>query len=225
VSRTCVPASFRAIRRLATAASLLVCAAVSLCFGAAPARANGDPASDVLLAQDVFYPYQPKIGANLEAAMNTALHRAGTVGLHLKVAIIATPEELGIVPKLFGHPQAYAEFLDREIRFNGPQSLLVVMPAGFGVVSAGPPAALAGLSVDARQRSYGLTRSAILAVIALARATGHPVAAPAIPPASSGGGGTPALLVFGVPVAVLILGGLIAARRGRARRVRDRGER
>jgi hypothetical protein len=209
-----------------TRASVLLCALVSMWAGAYPASAsaNGDPASDVLLAQDVFYPYQPQVSHGLEAAMSTALRGATGVGLNLKVAVIGTPEELGVVPNLFGHPQAYAQFLDREITFNRPQPLLVVMPAGFGVVQAGPPSALAGMSVDTRHRSYGLTRSAILAVVALARARGSGMANPAIPPYSTGGGGTPVLLIFGVPAAVLILGGLAAMRRGKPRRSEQGGE-
>jgi hypothetical protein len=207
-------------------AGLALCLALSAALSAHPplALANGDPASDVLLAQDVFYPYQPKISSSLEAAMNKALRGASAGGLHLKVAIIATAQELGIVPNLFGHPQAYAQFLDREIVFNGPQPLLVVMPQGFGVVSAGPPRALAETSVETAHSSYGLTRSAILAVVALARANGNPIATPAIPPYSSGSGGTPALLIFGAPVALLILGGLLAAWRGKAKRPQGRGQ-
>ena len=38
----------------------LVVAAVALCFPAA-AQANGDPASDYLLAQNVFLPFTTKI--------------------------------------------------------------------------------------------------------------------------------------------------------------------
>jgi hypothetical protein len=199
---------------------------LSISVSAHPSRAwaNGDPASDVLLAQDVFHPFQPKVSAGLEAAMNTALRAAAGVGLNLKVAIIGASEELGVVPNLFGHPQAYAQFLDREISFNRPQPLLVVMPAGFGVAQAGPPAALAGTSVDTRHRSYGLTRSAILAVVALARARGRPIATPAIPAYSTGGGGTPALVIFGVPAALLILAGLVAMRGGWARRWQEGSE-
>ena len=220
---SCIRARCRAATRRTAGVSLLLSLFLSISVSGhpSPAWANGDPASDVLLAQDVFYPFQPKVSTGLEAAMSAALRSATGVGLNLKVAIIGTPEELGVVPNLFGHPQAYAQFLGREISFNRPQPLLVVMPAGFGVAQAGPPAALAGMSVDTRQRSYGLTRSAILAVVALARARGRPIATPTIPPYSTGGGGTPALLIFGVPAALLILGGLVAMRVGRARRSQD----
>jgi hypothetical protein len=180
-------------------------------------RADGDPASDVLLAQDVFYPYQPKVSPALEGALEGALRasaRAG--GLQLKVAIIGTAEELGLVPNLFGHPQAYAQFLDREISFNQPQALLVVMPSGFGVMPASAVKALAQVPIYKQQRSDGLARAAILAVVALARYQGHPIASPSIS-SSSSSGSPPALLVFGLPAALLALAGFAVTRRGRSR--------
>jgi hypothetical protein len=142
--------------------------------------------------------------------------------LHLKVAIIGTAEELGLVPYLFGRPQAYAEFLDREISFNQPQPLLVVMPGGFGLAKAGPATALSGVAVDRSRRSYGLTRSAVLAVIALVRARGYDVAAPTIPPYTATANGPPVLLVFGLPVALVALAALFALRRARSGGVDER---
>jgi len=178
------------------------------------AYADGDPASDVLLAQDVFYPYQPKVSQALEAGLEKTLRAAARAGgLHLKVAIIGTAEELGLVPNLFGHPQSYAKFLDREISFNQPQSLLVVMPSGFGVMPASYADALARVPIYKQQRSNGLTRSAILAVVALARRSGHPIPMPSIS-SSSSSGSPPALLVFGLPV-VLLLAGIAAMRQHR----------
>jgi hypothetical protein len=189
----------------------------SMSYRATPSWADGDPASDVLLAQDAFYPYQPRVSPALEAAMEKALHAAARAGgLGMKVAIIGAPEELGLVPKFFGHPQAYAQFLDREISFNRQQPLLVVMPAGFGVIPANLAKGLAGVPVSAEQRSYGLTRSAILAVVALARVQGHPIATPAISQASSSSS-PPGLLVFGLPAVLLAVAGLVVMRRGRSR--------
>jgi hypothetical protein len=150
--------------------------------------------------------------------MEKALHAAASAaGLHLKVAIIGTPEELGLVPKFFGHPQAYAQFLDREISFNGPQQLLVVMPAGFGAMPSNLAAGLARMPVESQQHSNGLTRSGILAVVALARSQGHPIATPSISPSSSSNS-PPALLVFGLPAALLAAAGLAVKLRGRSRR-------
>jgi len=209
--------------------SWLACALVTLAVCASldlpgRARADGDPASDVLLAQDVFYPYQPKVSSTLEAALEKTLRAAArTAGLHLKVAIIGTAEELGLVPNFFDHPQAYAQFLDREISFNQPQQLLVVMPAGFGAMPASLAGGLARVPVEERQHSNGLTRSAILAVVALARYQGHPIAAPSISPSSSSGS-PPASLVFGLPAALLVLAGLAMMRHSRSRPAQHRAD-
>jgi hypothetical protein len=182
----------------------------------ASAGADADPASDVLLIQNVFDPYQSPGSPAVRAAMDGVVLAADRAGLKLKVAIIGSAEDLGAVFELFGHPQQYAEFLDREISFNTRQALLVVMPAGFGTVAAGQSGALAGLRVDTKHSSYGLSRSAIRAVVALVRAGGHTIATPVIPSESSGrgGGGPPALLLFGLPVALVVLVAVAARRRG-----------
>jgi hypothetical protein len=205
-------------RSRAGAALVLLLVLAALSSHSAPSWADGDPASDVLLAQDVFYPYEPKVSPGLEGALESTLRAASrAASLHLKVAIIGAPNELGLVQRLFGHPQAYARFLEREIAFNQPQPLLVVMPVGFGLVAATGASALASVPIHAQQRSNGLTRSAILAVAALARYRGHPIPIPS-PSSSSSGGSPPALLVFGLPAALLALGALIAMRRGGSRR-------
>jgi hypothetical protein len=192
---------------LAFLASVVVCPS--------SAYADADPASDVLLAQNVFYPYQPPVSPALSAATGKVLLEASRAGLKLKVAIIGSPEDLGAVFDLFGHPQQYALFLDREISFNNQQPLMVVMPAGFGTVAAGPAGALAGVKVDAKHGPYGLTRSAILAIVALARARGRTIATPSIPAESSAkkAGGPPTLLLFGVPIALVILVAVVTLRR------------
>ncbi len=200
--------------------ALLVCRAalviaLAFMFAAHPPSALGDadPASDVLLAQNAFYPYQPPVSPALERAMENVLGAAARAGLPLKVAVIGSREDLGAVPDFFGHPQQYAQFLDKEISFNDRPPLLVVMPSGFGVVAAGPPNALSGLRVDTQHGSYGLVRSAILAVVSLARARGRTIATPSIPPDSSPGG-SPGIL-FALPIALIVLVGLVARRRSR----------
>jgi hypothetical protein len=207
------------IARLGRSALLLAAVLVALHSG--QARADGDPASDVLLAQNVFYPYQPKVSPALEAGLEKTLRSAAQkAGLHLKVAMIGTAEELGLVPNFFGHPQAYARFLDREISFNQPQQLLVVMPAGFGAVPASLARSVVRVPIYASQRTNGLTRSAILAVVAVARAQGHPIPTPSLA-ASSSGSSPPALLAFGLPVALLAAVGFAAMYRSRSRRIED----
>ena len=177
------------------------------------AHADADPASDVLLAQSAFYPYELPNDPSLEAATNKVLASAAHAGLPLKVAVIGSRLDLGAVPNFFGHPQQYAQFLDNEISYNNRPPLLVVMPAGFGVVAAGPPSALAGLKVDTQHGPYGLVRTAILAVVLLARSTGRAIATPSIPSGPSAGGGPPAILLFALPVTLVVLGGLFVVRR------------
>lgn len=207
----------------AVAAALLPALLFTAAVACSPTQswADGDPASDVLLAQDVFYPYEPKVAPALEAALEKTLRVAAReAGLHLKVAIIGSPQELGVVPNLFGHPQAYAQFLDREISFNQPQQLLVVMPSGFGAMPAGLAGALAGVPVDSQRSSNGLTRSAVLAVVALARSQGHPIATPSIS-SSSSSSSPPALLVYGLPALLLALLALVLTRRAGSRSAGD----
>ncbi len=199
---------------LATSAALLL--VLAGWAGAAPrALADGDPASDVLLAQSVFYPYQPPVPAKLEAALNGLLRASAHAHMPLKVAIVGAREELGLETRFWLRPQAYADFLDREISFNSPEPLLVVLPDGFGLAHAGPATALAGVKIDAGERTYGLVRAAILAVEALDRAGGHPIAAPAIPTDSGGGGGPPSALLFGLPALLLVAIAAVPALRRR----------
>jgi hypothetical protein len=182
------------------------------------ARGDADPASDVLLTQNAFYPYQPPVPPKLEAALNALLASASHEHMPLKVAIIGSREDLGAIPTFFGYPQKYAEFLDREISYNSPQPLLVVMPAGFGLVAVGPASALAHVMIDTRQRTYGLTRTSIIAVTALARANGHAISSRPIPPATGAAHrGLPTAVLFGLPVVLLIVAGVAIRRSGKRR--------
>lgn len=178
------------------------------------ALADADPASDILLGSPVFFPFQPPVSTSLQAQLEKELAELQKKGISLKVAIIASPVDLGAIPNMFGKPQTYADFLEREIAFNQPVALLVVMPSGFGT-SHVPPGALSGLKVDATAKSDGLARSTILAVPRIAQAAGKPISAVA-PGGSSGSGGAPPLLTFGAPaLVVLIAVSLVAIRQRR----------
>ena len=82
---------------------------------------------------------------------------------------------------------------------------------------AGATAALARVPVEAHDGTDGLTRSAIRAIVALARYNGHPIASPSLASSSSASGSPPALLIFGLPAAVLLLAGGVLLLRGRSR--------
>lgn len=188
----------------------------------APARAlaDGDPASDVLITQNVFQPFAQSVSKPLFKALDGQTKEAAKNGYPIKVALIGAPADLGVVPNLFGRPQDYANYLGREIQFNKVQPLLVVMPAGVGSYRAGPsaPTALQGL-VPKGRTSNDLAIAAMQGVAKLSKAAGHPVAVPKVAGTSGGGGGGGgnSALIFAVPIALLVLaGGFVATRRATA---------
>ena len=183
------------------------------------ARADGDPASDVLLLQDAYYPYPPGIPVPLQRTITELLKTTRKAGFPLKVAIIADPKDLGAVPQYFGKPQEYAPFLQSEIAFNSKKPLLVVMPVGYGLAALpkGSAIGLEGFDPPKSADGQDLGTAAVKAIVKLSAAAGHRVPTPKIPEASGGGsgGGTSPVIVIGVPVALLALGGLLAALRQR----------
>ena len=154
---------------LASIATLIVPAA---------ALSDGDPASDVLLAESVFYPYSPSVAAGLQKTLDAEAALANRAHFPIKVALIDTPVDLGAIPTLFAKPQQYADFLDQEISFAGStQLLLVVMPNGYGVRGLGTSATdtASVLERPSGRASDDLARAAIAAVPKLAAAAGHPI--------------------------------------------------
>jgi hypothetical protein len=139
------------------------------------ARADGDPASDVLYFQDVFLPYV-KPAADLAKQLNAAVASANHAGFRIKVAVIASEQDLGSVPSLFNRQDIYARFLGTELKTFYTQRLLIVMPAGFGIYDNGKPtdvekAALAGITI-ASPSSDDLTKAATAAVTKLRQTIG-----------------------------------------------------
>src|SRR5436190_2202468 len=95
------------------------------------ALADGDPASDVLLFQNVFLPYSAP-SPSVSGQLGGAVAAAKANGLPLKVAVIASPTDLGSVGALFNNPGTYARFLEQELALRARQRLIVVMPRGYG---------------------------------------------------------------------------------------------
>jgi hypothetical protein len=177
----------------------LVALLLVLALTPAGALGDGDPASDVLLGENVFYPYAPAVPSTIQKTLNAETAAALKNKYPIKVALIASPIDLGVIPDLFGKPQKYADFLDQEISFQGKQRLLVVMSTGYGVQGLGPGAqtAVASLPKPAGTQPNDLARAAIVAVAALAKADGHPLKGVAGAPggAGSGGGSSSTVLV------------------------------
>ena len=177
-------------------AVLIACFALGgLGVFAPAARADGDPASDVLVYQNLFVTSESGMSAGQQAEVTNLLATAARDGFPIRVAIIAAPVDLGAVPALFDKPAAYANFLGIELSLVYKQRLLVVMPNGFGFSWTGHSATAAyGLlsKVPAGTGGAGLTTATVTAVRTLAAASGVKLPAPAAvsAPAPSHGGVT-----------------------------------
>lgn len=153
-------------RRVVVALSVVAVVCGAATFAASAAVADGDPASDVLLFDNVFLPLEP-VSAPLAQQLKAAIAAANKGGFKIKVALIATPTDLGSVPVLFNRPGQYAKFLGAELSGLYKERLLIVMPGGFGVYRGGADttvetASLAGIKIGAG--SDGLAQAALAAL-------------------------------------------------------------
>src|SRR6201987_874364 len=92
-------------------ATLLALTVFAVVLTPASARADGDPASDVLLGENVFYPYSPAVSAGLQKTLNAETAPAPRFHFPIKVALTPAPTDLGAIPALFDKPRQYADFL------------------------------------------------------------------------------------------------------------------
>jgi hypothetical protein len=192
----------------------LLLAAVSAFLVVPAARADGDPASDVLLAQDVFLPYSGTIPVGLGRQIEAGVEAANKSGYKLKVAIIAGRTDLGLAQSLWLKPKQYARFLGSELRFLYKGTLVVEMPNGFGVYSASRPVGreqrlLDGVAVGPGPQ--GLGQAMVVAIGKLS---------PSAAKATRGGGGSDVLdrVLIGVGAAVLLAALVLAGRAVKHRR-------
>jgi hypothetical protein len=149
-----------------------------LCFPAA-AQANGDPASDYLLVQDLFLPFNAKIDADTVERLRGVIKGAAKGGYKIKVALILSRYDLGTAFSLYNKPQRYAQFLGLELSFIYQGNLLVVMPKGYGFAVNGEADPLSSASLkplpDPGRDATKLASSATRAVTRLATASGHEI--------------------------------------------------
>ena len=160
-------------------AVLLLAVAAAAVAHAGVARADGDPASDYLLAQQVFFPYDAPIRKEQRVQLASTVAAANKGGYTIRVALISSSYDLGSVTALWLKPRIYARFLAAELSFVYKGKLLVVMPNGFGFNDPhhSPASAYAGLAnVSIGSGGPGLANAAQAAVIRLAGAAGVHVA-------------------------------------------------
>jgi hypothetical protein len=179
------------------------------------ALADGDPASDVLQPPAVrVYMTNRATTPKLEQGLQRTAQQVSDAGLPIKVAVIGNNTDLGAVPQLWGKPQTYATFLGAELRFVYKDTLLVVMPQGFGIhgpFSQGRAlAALHGIDPRTDDTPEGLAASADRALRALSAADGHTLATS---PGGGGGGDLPwPLIAAGAIIVAGIAGGALVLR-------------
>lgn len=99
---------------------------------ASTARGDGDPASDFLVAQKVFLPYDAKIPQDTQDTLVALANGAARQGYPIRVALIWSSYDLGSVTALWNRPRTYARFLGVELSYYYKGRLLIVMPKAFG---------------------------------------------------------------------------------------------
>jgi hypothetical protein len=150
------------VLRPAVVAGLL---ALLLALAPAVARADGDPASDVLITERVFYPYEIKIPRESAAKLAQTITRAREQGYRIRVAIIANEFDLGSAMMLYRRPQIYAKFLAQELALYHSEWVLTVMPNGYGIFHCVPLRRPGGYSDPCeRERPNGDDRKLLAAL-------------------------------------------------------------
>jgi hypothetical protein len=200
------------VRRVALAALAAALVAVPA------AQANGDPASDVLITQQVFIPFEAPISSSAKDELIKTVAAANERGYKIRVAVIAFTGDLGTAVSLWRHPQSYSKFLGSELAFVYRNRLLISMPSGFGFYQGRKPvlkekAVLA--KIPPGKTPTALTESTTEAVRALAAADGV-----VLPKVSTGSNAwRDRAIIAGVGLLVLLVLFVPARwfRRGRAR--------
>jgi hypothetical protein len=192
---------------------------------ATAARADGDPASDVLATQPLFLPQDAGIPLAQQNQLTALLGAAATSGYQLRVAIIASRTDLGSVTELWRQPQTYARFLGQELSLVYRGQVLVIMPDGFGLESLNLAApvdrsALAGVTIPAG--GMGLGTVALTAIQRLADASGHSVPIPAVAATThAASGDTVPVIAFAIGLGLIVTAWGVSLR-ARPPRLRDR---
>jgi hypothetical protein len=154
----------------------VLAALAALLASAIPAaRADGDPASDYLIEQQLFLPIDGRISPQAQRQLTETVRDATERGFPIRVALIWSPYDLGSVTALWRKPLPYARFLSAEITYFYKGRLLIVMPNGLGFAypkhrTAAEQDLLARIPVT--QTPTGLAQAATSAVTELAAARG-----------------------------------------------------
>jgi hypothetical protein len=167
---------------------LLVCAlAFALCAPAA--RADGDPASDILPSEDVYYGYAIDLRSKEAAQLPAMLATSRARGYELKVALLSGFQDLGIATWMWLDPREYARYLGAELSLVYHGHLLVLMRNGYGVYFDGKVPGVERRVISRLpppRRAANFLESAIDATRALAAANGVKLTVPDVKPPPGG---------------------------------------
>ncbi len=199
--------------RLAVITVILASAAL---IAVPAARADGDPASDVLVDYPAFNPIGSGVSSVSQARLDALLAASNRAGFPIRVALIASQSDLGTATTLWKQPVRYASFLQDELSDMYGGQILVVMPNGFGLwgpSSGSQQVTAAELRVRAAAPGLGdqLAASAMAAVPLLAAADGHPIPRAAVLGSQSAtvADTAPPNDTFSVAVIATLIGGLL----------------
>jgi protein SCO1 len=200
---------------------ILVLAALAFAWQPTAARADGDPASDYLLTQQVFFTSQTTSESQPQRDLLALVTAAGRARFPIRVAIISTEYDLGSITALWRKPRLYARFLGIELSDTRNQRLLVVMPNGFGFDWPGHSGAAAAYrllqQIPVTPTAGGLAIAAQTAVRRLASASGVRLTPAADVPPRPGGerGSSWVWILLAIAVAVIVAGTAVRVRRRR----------
>lgn len=212
------------------AAAAVVALAVVACAVPSPARADGDPASDVLVSQRAFVAADAGASTSAQVQLERVLAAAATHGYPVRVALIGSATDLGSVTALWRRPQSYAHFLGLELSFAVHGPVLVVMPNGVGLFTGRSLTAAEQSALAAAGRpsaAADLASRAVQTVARLARAAGHPLPPAVLTPAAAvtarPGSGTVPWIVFAAGAVLIALAWTLSLRARPVGRHQDAG--
>jgi len=185
------------------------------------ARADGDPASDYLIQQEVFYPYYSNVPKATLQQLEATVAEANKKHFTIRVAVITSPYDLGSLSALWEKPQPYCRFLSLELAFAYKNRLLVVSPNGYGYVEKTKPVPVKLAlvrTIPIGRGTDGLLTTADKAVRLLAAKAG--VKLPAVRATSGGSGSSMDTIVIAIAAAVgaALVAGIELVRRRRRQR-------
>jgi hypothetical protein len=216
---------------LAALAATLLAVTIALVAWPGHARADGDPASDVLTETPVYVPADAGIPAVKQVQLLKLVREAADHGYRLRVALIAHRSDLGSIGALWTRPNVYSGFLGTELSLVFHGTLLVVMPDGYGVDVIGAPDAAAKTQTAAAPLIHlappgaggaALADSAITAVQRITSAAGIHLAVPDATVTAAGSSGGVDVIAWAVLVAGIVVLAAAWTASVRARPVRRR---